>query len=145
MYHKGIRVASHLREYGKRRYITDPQHMPASHRAHLEWTPTRLVRWGAEMGPEVATLAERMMRDRPHPEHGYRACLGLMRLGKRYGGERLNAACERALRVGSPSYGSVQSILKAGLDQVPVRPQLAVLTAGEHENVRGGEYYRQEA
>ncbi len=145
IYHRGVRVASHVRERGKRRFITAPEHMPASHRAHLEWTPARLVRWGAEMGPAVAELAETMMRDRPHPEHGYRACLGLMRLEKRYGKERLNAACQRALFVGSPSYRSVTSILKASLDQVPTKPQLAVLTAGEHENVRGGDYYRQEA
>lgn len=141
IYHKGARVASHVREYGKRRFITNPEHMPASHRAHLEWTPSRLVRWGA-----VAELAETMMRTRPHPEHGYRACLGLMQLEKRYGKERLNAACQRALLVGSPSYQSVKSILKAGLDRVPAAaPKLVVLAAGRHENLRGPAYYRQEA
>ena len=146
IYHKGARVASHVREYGKRRFITNPEHMPASHRAHLEWTPSRLVRWGAEAGPAVAELAEAMMRTRPHPEHGYRACLGLMQLEKRYGKERLNAACQRALLVGSPSYQSVKSILKAGLDRVPAAaPKLVVLAAGRHENLRGPAYYRQEA
>ncbi len=146
IYHKGARVASHVREYGKRRFVTDPEHMPASHRAHLEWTPSRLVRWGAEAGPAVAELAEAMMRTRPHPEHGYRACLGLMQLEKRYGKERLNAACQRALLVGSPSYRSVQSILKVGLDRVSAAaPKLVVLAAGEHENLRGPAYYRQEA
>ena len=144
IYHKGARVASHVREYGKRRFITNPEHMPASHRAHLEWTPSRLVRWGAEAGPAVAELAEAMMRTRPHPEHGYRACLGLMQLEKRYGKERLNAACQRALLVGSPSYQSVKSILKAGLDRVPAAAGV-VLAAGEHENVRGAAYYQQEA
>ncbi|MDA8394979.1 MAG: IS21 family transposase [Candidatus Dormibacteraeota bacterium] len=146
IYHKGARVASHVREYGKRRFVTDPKHMPASHRAHLEWTPSRLVRWGAEAGPAVAELAETMMRTRPHPEHGYRACLGLMQLEKRYGKERLNAACQRALLVRSPSYQSVKSILKVGLDRVPAAaPKLVVLAAGGHENLRGPAYYRQEA
>lgn len=146
IYHLGARVASHRREQGRRRFVTDPEHMPASHRAHLEWTPSRLVRWGAEAGPAVAELAETMMRTRPHPEHGYRACLGLMRLEKRYGKERLNSACRRALMVGSPTYRSVQSILKAGLDRVPaLEPRLKLLAAGEHENLRGPAYYRQEA
>ena len=146
IYHKGARVASHVREYGKRRFVTNPEHMPASHRAHLEWTPSRLVRWGAEAGPAVAELAEAMMRTRPHPEHGYRACLGLMQLEKQYGKERLNAACQRALLVGSPSYQSVKSILKAGLDRVPAAaPKLVVLAAGQHENLRGPAYYQQEA
>lgn len=144
IYHKGARVASHVREYGKRRFVTNPEHMPASHRAHLEWTPSRLVRWGAEAGPAVAELAEAMMRTRPHPEHGYRACLGLMQLEKQYGKERLNAACQRALLVGSPSYQSVKSILKVGLDRVP--PAVGVvLAAGQHENLRGPAYYQQEA
>ena len=84
------------------------------------------------------------MRTRPHPEHGYRACLGLIQLEKRYGKERLNAACQRALLVGSPSYQSVKSILKAGLDRVPAAAGV-VLAAGEHENVRGAAYYQQEA
>lgn len=144
IYHKGARVASHVREYGKRRFVTNPEHMPASHRAHLEWTPSRLVRWGAEAGPAVAELAEAMMRTRPQPEHGYRACLGLMQLEKQYGKERLNAACQRALLVGSPSYQSVKSILKVGLDRVP--PAVGVvLAAGQHENLRGPAYYQQEA
>jgi transposase len=76
------------------------------------WTPSRLVRWAATVGPAVAELAETILRSRPHPEQGYRACLGLMHLEKRYGRERLNAACQRALTVRGLSYRSVESILK---------------------------------
>jgi transposase len=106
IFHRGSRVASHKREYGSRRFITDSQHMPASHRAHLEWTPSRLVRWAATAGPAAAEPAETILRTRPRPEQGYRACLGLMHLEKRYGGERLNAACQRALTVGGSHTGA---------------------------------------
>ena len=146
VFHRGSRVASHQREYGRRRFITDPQHMPASHRAHLEWTPSRLVGWAATAGPAVAELAETILRTRPHPEQGYRACLGLMHLEKRYGKERLNAACQRALVVGGLSYRSVESILKCGLDRVPSPGlQMVAPPPTEHENLRGPDYYRQEA
>jgi transposase len=145
IYHKRIRVASHVRERGPKRFITDPQHMPPSHRAYLEWTPERAAQWGAEAGPAVTKLAEQMLGERPHPEQVSRASLGLMRLEKEYGKDRLNTACARALLVGSPSYRSVLSILKAGLDRVPAQPQAVVVSAGQHENVRGGEYYREES
>ena len=85
--HRNRRVASHVREYGRRRFITNPEHMPAAHRAHLEWTPSKLVAWGASVGPPVAELITTILTTRPHPEHGYRACMGLKRLVKQYGGE----------------------------------------------------------
>jgi transposase len=91
----GVRVASHAREYGRRRYVTDPGHMPASHRAHLEWSPSRLVAWAGTIGPETGELVERLLASRPHPEHAYRSCLGLMSLARRYGNERMAAACAR--------------------------------------------------
>jgi transposase len=103
--HRGRRVASHVRECGRRRFVTNPDHIPASHRAHLEWTPSKLVTWGTSIGPSVAELVETILRTRPHPEHGYRACLGLMRLVRRYGSERVSAACTRALATGSVSFG----------------------------------------
>ena len=97
VYKGGRRVASHAREYGRRRYVTDPAHMPPSHRAHLEWTPSRLVEWARTVSPHAAALAEKILASRPHPEHSYRACLGPHALAKRYGNERLGAACQRAL------------------------------------------------
>ena len=120
VYKGGRRVASHAREYGRRRYITDPAHMPPSHRAHLEWTPSRLVTWAKTVSPHAAALAQKLLESKPHPEHSYRACLGLMSLAKRYGNERLGAACARALLSGAVSYTSVKSILAEGLDRVPL-------------------------
>ena len=108
IFHRGRRVTSHVREYGRQRFITKPEHMPAAHRAHLEWTPSRLIAWGRSIGPAVAELVETILNTRPHPEHGYRACLGLKRLVKRYGPERMTAACQRALATGGISYSSVQ-------------------------------------
>lgn len=138
------RVASHVREYGRRRYITDPAHMPASHRAHMQWTPSRLIRWARKAGPAVADMVERILESRPHPEHGYRACLGLMSLAKRHGDERVQAACTRALALNAISYTSVKSILQQNLDKLPL-PEAegkVVPLPPTHENLRGADYYR---
>jgi transposase len=144
--HRGRRVASHARRYDRQRFITVREHMPAAHRAHLEWTPSKLVAWGATIGPSVAELMETILRTRPHPEHGYRACLGLMHLGKRYEPERMLAACQRALLIGSTSYRSVNAILKNGLDKVPLpleSESLAKIVPIRHANLRGAAYYQQ--
>ena len=142
--HRNRRVTSHMREYSRRRFITKPEHMPASHRAHLEWTPSKLVAWGASIGPPVAELITIILTTRPHPEHGYRACMGLKRLVKRYGGERVSAACQRALAINGVSYTSVNSILKNDLDRVPVIVEVpAKVVPIQHANLRGPAYYQQ--
>ena len=140
-YKAGRRVASHAREHGRRRYVTDPAHMPPSHRAHLEWTPSRLVSWAKTVSPHTAALAERILASRPHPEHSYRACLGLMSLAKRYGNERVGAACQRALASGAISYTSVKSILAQNLDRAPLPAASPAPPPPEHENLRGAGYY----
>jgi transposase len=145
IFYRGRRVTSHAREYGRRRFITRPEHMPASHRAHLEWTPSKLIAWGRSVGPPVGELVERILNTRPHPEHGYRACMGLKRLFKRYGPERLTAACQRALATGGISYTSVDAILKNGLDRSPVLVEAPPkIIAIEHANLRGSAYYQQQ-
>jgi transposase len=139
------RVASHAREYGRRRYITDPAHMPVSHREHLEWTPTRLIEWAATVSGPTARVVERMLESRPHPEHAYRACLGLMSLARRYGNERMAAASERALASGAISYTSVKSILKQNLDRVPLSTPSPAPEPASHDNLRGAAYYSDNA
>jgi len=141
-FHRGKRVASHVRSYQRGGFTTNPEHMPAAHRKHAEWTPERIAAWAAETGPHTRSLAEAIMAERKHPEHGYRSCLGIMRLAKRYGGVRVEAACRRALAVGARSYTRVESILRAGLDSMPLPgaaepdgPHVA------HENIRGPDYY----
>jgi len=142
VFHHGRRVASHPRSFARGRPTTLPEHMPASHREHLEWTPGRIVRWAEKTGPQTALLVDGVMRARPHPEQGYRSCLGILRLGKRYGAERLEAACARALVIRSLTYRSVESILKTGLDRQPLPPTtVAAPPPRHHEHVRGPAYY----
>ena len=145
VFYKGQRVALHHRPtyFAPGGYSTIPEHMPKSHRQHLEWTPTRLIHWGESVGPKTGELIEAILNDRPHPEQGYRSCLGILRLAKQYGPERLEAACSRAVLVRARSYRHVQSILKNGLDRVPP-PETSSessTTPVTHENVRGGDYY----
>ena len=115
--------------------------MPESHRRHLEWSPGRIVRWAEQTGPATGALVAAILASRPHPEQGYRSCLGILRLGRRYGPERLEAAAVRALAIGARSYRSVESILRTGLDRQPLPDAPASGPARRHENVRGGTYY----
>jgi transposase len=141
----GRRVASHVREYGSRRYITDPAHMPASHRAHAEWTPSKLIAWGRSISTETGTFVEQLLESRPHPEHAYRACLGLKSLARKFGEDRLGAACARALSIRSISYSSVKSILAEGLDRLALPDDQPAPPPPSHENLRGAAYWREEA
>ncbi len=138
---RGRRVASHLRSDAVGRHTTETAHMPESHRRHLEWTPGRLVAWGEQTGPATGALVAAILRSRPHPEQGFRSCLGIFRLGRRHGEARLEAACARALAVGALSYRSVDSILKAGLDRAPLPEPAPVRATRDHPNVRGPGYY----
>jgi transposase len=142
VFHRSARVASHRRSGEQGRFTTDAAHMPESHRRHLEWTPGRIVAWAQRTGPATGALVAAIMASRPHPEQGYRSCLGIMRLGRRYGDERLEAAAARAMAIGSHSYRSVESILKNGLDGLPLPgAETPVPTIGDHANVRGAGYY----
>ena len=138
--HKGARVASHLRSRGRGQAITNEEHRPKSHRAHLEWTPSRMVHWAESIGPNTAKLFERIMNDWPHPEMGYRGCLGIIRLAEKYSAQRVEAAAERALLTGACRYKSVESILKNSLDQTPVPSSSPAITP-PHDNIRGSEYF----
>jgi transposase len=141
IFFKGKRVASHARSYLPWKHTTCPEHMPESHRRYLEWTPSRIVRWAEKSGPSTAEIVREIMERRPHPEQGFRSCLGIMRLGRRYGSERLEAACTRALVLKAYSYKSVELILKNKLDgkELPEKPSGICIV---HENIRGRGYYK---
>ncbi|MGH7416714.1 MAG: IS21 family transposase [Candidatus Rokuibacteriota bacterium] len=141
VFHRGRRVASHPRSVEQGRFTTLTEHMPEAHRRHATWTPGRIVAWAERTGPATADLVAAIMASRPHPEQGFRSCLGIMRLGRRYGEVRLEAACARALAIRGLSYRSVESILNAGLDGLPLPGDGPVLTIGVHANVRGAGYY----
>jgi transposase len=138
----GRRVASHPRSHRKGAYSTVADHMPAAHRAHAGWSPAKMVSWAEAVGTATGKLVERLLEEKTHPEQGYRACLGLMRLTRTVGQARMEAACERALAIGSHRYKSVASILEKGLDRQPVAsPAQAELPLPDHANVRGPTYY----
>ncbi|HKY31709.1 MAG TPA: IS21 family transposase [Candidatus Polarisedimenticolia bacterium] len=144
LWFKSTRVASHLRLTGRRGYSTLREHMPASHRAHAEWTPSRVIAWADKTGPATGHLAAAILKNRPHPEQGYRSCLGLMRLGRTHGDARLEAACRRALQLKAYSYTSVKNILAAGLEHQPLESEAEQATLPAHDNVRGPAYYHEE-
>ncbi len=140
VFEKHRRVAAHARSREKGGRATVSDHMPAAHRAHLEWSPSRLVRWAERVGPDVAAFVRKLLEERPHPEQGYRGCLGLMRLERSYSAGRVNAACRRALSIGAVSYSSVKSILATGLDR-QAEERHAPKLPRRHANVRGPKYY----
>lgn len=140
--HQHRRIASHPRSTLRGAHTTLPEHMPASHRAHLQWSPHRLIEWAGTIGQATEQVVRQILQSKPHPEQGYRACLGMLALARRYGEQRLEAACARAVQIGAPRRKSVASILEAGLDRQPLPKSLfteAALPA--HPNVRGPKYY----
>jgi transposase len=141
LYQRNIRIASHARSYARGKHTTEREHMPKAHQKHLEWTPSRITSWAGTVGPQTAKLISAILNERKHPEQGYRSCLGILRLGKKYGPARLEVACGRAFAVGARSYRHVDSILSHGLDQVAAAPEPTTQTPLFHENLRGREYY----
>ena len=141
---KNRRVASHARSYRPGGFTTLPEHMPKSHQKYLQWTPSRIIQWAGKTGPQTQKLVTTILENRPHPEQGFRSCLGIIRLGQHYSPQRLEAACARALFIKAHSYKNVESILKKGLDRQPLggRPPQPSSPALYHENLRGKEYYQ---
>ena len=139
--HHGERIASHARSTFKGRHTTVAEHMPPAHRSMGEWTPQRLTRWAQSIGPATGALIATVLGERKHPQQAYRACLGILRLGKSYGEARLEVACQRALTLGSHRYRSVESILRHRLDQQSELIQADTAVPIEHDNIRGADYY----
>jgi transposase len=148
--HDRERVASHRRSYGsKGTFVTHEEHRPVAHRDRTPWPPERMIAWGASFGPHVARVVELTLGRYPHPEQGYRACLGTLRCAQKYGAARMDAACAQALRVAGPlgpRRKYIEAMLKRGLEQRPIDAPAApsVQRTFVHENVRGGDYYDKE-
>lgn len=142
VYFKSKRVASHRRLAGRGQASTETQHMPSSHRAHAEWTPSRLIRWAEKSGPTTGQIVAEILSRHRHPEQGYRACLGILRLGKRYGAERLEAAAVRSESLRSYSYTTIKNILSSGADRLPLEEESSSPEpTPHHANIRGADYY----
>jgi transposase len=138
--HLGKRIAAHMRSSAHRKHTTVRDHMPSSHRRYADWTPERITRQAGEIGRNTAILVDTIMRERAHPEQGFRACVGIIRLVKSCGRERLEAACGRALEIGARSFTSVNSILKNNLESKRPAPA-ADGPVIAHNNIRGSRYF----
>jgi len=143
IFHRGKRVASHLRDRGTGNAVTQAEHRPRSHQEHLAWPPSRIVAWAQTIGPNTGRVVERIMEDKPHPEQGYRACLGIIRLAKKYSNERLEAAALRGLLTGAYRYRNIDSILKNSLDLLTPETPSNMIPPTAHDNIRGAEYFDQ--
>jgi transposase len=140
--HNGKRVASHLRTHKKGFYVTADEHRPHSHKEHLEWTPERMKHWGESIGPQTGAMIEAIIKTVVHPEHAYRRCLGLLRLAKKCGNERLELACSRAIKLRAIGYQCVKNILDKGLERAELQLEPDELQLPfEHDNIRGSSYY----
>ena len=138
---KGERIAVHLRSSGNHRHTTVPDHMPSSHRRYADWTVERIRQEAAAIGPATASLCELILERRPHPEQGFRSCLGIVRLVRPFGAERVEAAATRAIEIGTLTYGSVRSILDNKLDRQAAQSWPADPVPVLHPNIRGPRYY----
>ena len=144
IFHHGQQVAVHPRVHHAGGHTTDPLHMAKAHRKHQEWSPQRFLSWAASIGPHAETVIEHQLASRRHPEHGYRACLGLLNLSKKYGKARLEAACHRAVHIGGMHYKNIASILSNNMDKVPINTaetESKTTLPLTHANVRGSDYY----
>ena len=140
IFYENRRVASHARNQRRGWHTTIREHMPKSHQATLEWTPSRIIAQAKKIGIKTGELVEYIIANRQYPEQGYRTCLGIIRLAKDFGPDRLEKACQRALVIGGHSYKSVNAILKNGLDRQPL-PSKANMPVINHDNIRGGGYF----
>lgn len=140
IFHRGERVASHVRLHQPHQAATEPAHRPPAHRAQTEWDAARIEAWARQTGPFTVRLVDYIMTHYQHPEMGFRACLGIVRRAKRYPVSRVEAAAERTLAIGG-RYKSFCSILEKGLDQQPLEPAAPARRTPEHDNIRGPHYF----
>ena len=141
IFHNGLRVASHARSFLSYERTTLRAHQPLSHQRYLEWTPEKLLAFGESVGPKTARLFERILSTKPHPEIGFRCCVGIARLADKYSATRLEAASVRALHFGMYSYHSIESMLKHRLEDQPLSDVESPRAALLHDNIRGAHYY----
>ena len=142
IFYENKRIAAHRRLIGERKSSTSREHMPMGHKAYAEWSPSRIINWANKAGPCCGEVCKRIMEQREHPELGYRSCLGVIHLGKKYSSERLENACRRGLEIGGISFQSIKSILVKGLDSRPLGQQELNFKEIKHENIRGSNYYQ---
>lgn len=137
LFHRGQRIAAHQRRHGGRRHGTNPDHMPSAHRRYAEWTPDRFRRWGASIGPNTEGLVIAILANRPHPEQGFRTCLGILRLFKDIAPERAEIVAARAVAIGALTYKSISAIIANKTDRKSPTEDAVI----DHPNLRGPGYF----
>jgi len=142
LFHKSRRVAAHVRSYEKGRHTTIQEHRPPAHAKYLEWTPERILSWAGTVGPNCTEAARQLMAERRIPEHAFRPCMGIIRLGRRYGNDRVDRACFRALKLHIVGFRHIESMLKTGRDQLPNADETGNRPVVSHGNLRGAAYYQ---
>jgi transposase len=135
---KGKRIAAHQRRYGGARFGTDPNHMPSSHRRYAEWSPERFQRWGASIGPQTEGLMIAILSSRPHPEQGFRTCLGVLNLYREIDAQKAEAVSTRAVEISGLNCKSISALIKTYKAPRHSDESAAV---GEHANLRGPSYF----
>jgi transposase len=140
-WYQAQQVALHVRSYRPGAHTTVPEHMPKSHQKHQAWSKERLLNWAATIGVATTRLVNYLLVSKPHPEQGYRSCLGLLGLSKRYGSSRLEKACERAWNLGARTRKSVASMLSHHLEEALLPQETALSPTCHHDNLRGKHHY----
>lgn len=143
IYKDNKRIASHMRSFRKGKHTVIKEHMPKKHQEYSEWTPSRIINWAASIGQNTSKVVYRIIHEKEHPAIGYRSALGVIRLGKSYGNDRLEAAAVRAVELGGFSYQSIKSILSKGLDKQPLDQAPILEVTIDHNNLRGSEYFKE--
>jgi transposase len=143
-FYQGKRIASHTRSYQKGKHTTLTEHMPLAHQKFADWNPGRFLNWAIDIGPATRDVIKHLLTTSDHPEQSYRACFGILTAAKRYGKDRLESACQRALTIGAPRRHSILSILKNGLDKQPLVKPVFSSSITQHENIRGAAHYHEE-
>lgn len=143
-FYQGQRIAVHTRSKKRYQHTTLAEHMPSAHKAHAQWTPERIQRWALKTGQNTADFIEHMIASRAFPEQAFRSCMGLMRLARSFGPERLEKACRIALDAGMTRYQQVEKLLKNKMDSVEIKskPQTQTPVISSHHNIRGSNYYQ---
>ena len=134
-------IARHERTKKIYGYTTTKEHMASTHQFVAEWSPERFISLASEVGSPVEEFIKLVLINKPHPEQGYKSCMGILSFERRVGRERLAAACSRALDYGTYSYAIIKNILERNLDRLP-EPEVIEQIIPEHNNIRGRSYYQ---
>lgn len=140
IYYNYERIAVHQRGFKANGYTTIAEHMPSNHNFYASWSSEKFIKWAGKIGTHVQEIVREILKSKPHPEQGFKSCLGILSMEKKVGKERLDKACERALEYHTFSYMTIKNILEKGLDRLDEKENVQ-LKIPIHENIRGGKYY----